>query len=71
MSSRSPDFLLKASFFLAKVVFYSSLEIIELLCTLLGGGNSEGLLLVVVKVGGVPGSLALRDEGRLNLNKFK
>lgn len=57
--------LLKSWFF--NVVFSLALKIIELLCTLFGGGNPQGLLLVIVKVGGVAGPLALGNKGSLDL----
>ena len=47
----------------------AALEVIELLAALLRGGYPQRLLLVVVKVGRVPGSLALGDKGGLHLEK--
>lgn len=44
-----------------------SLEVVELLGAFLRGRDPKGFLLVVVEVGGVPGTLALRDKGSFNL----
>ena len=46
------------------------LEVGELLCALLRAGDPEWLLLIVVKVAGVAGALALGDERGLDL-EFK
>ena len=53
-------------YFLELVVF-SFLEIVKLLGALFCGRDSESLFLVVVKVGCVAGTLALRDERGFNL----
>lgn len=47
-----------------------SLEVVELLGAFLRGRDPKGFLLVVVEVGGVPGTLALRDKGSFNLKKI-
>ena len=49
--------------------FPFSSEITELFSTLFRGGDSQGFLFVVVKVARVAGTLALRDERRLDLKE--
>ncbi len=51
----------------ASVQFF--LEIVELFRAFFGGGDPESLLFVVVEVGGVAGTLALRNEGGLDLKQ--